>query len=113
MSVIPFKPVGSVIIVIPHDNAPAETASGIVLADVTYDPSTSGTIVAVGDRFCCASCEGERDAEFAIGERVLFGRGAGAEIDGSPLGLPGERFLLLRESEILAVLAPDAVCEVV
>jgi co-chaperonin GroES (HSP10) len=113
MNVIPFKPIGSVVIVIPHASAKPETESGIVLADVTYDAETSGTVIAVGNRFCCESCEGERAGEFQIGDRVLFGRGAGAEVDGRSVGVPGETFLLLRESEILAILAPDAVCEVV
>jgi co-chaperonin GroES (HSP10) len=113
MSVIPFKPIGSVVVVISHASAQPETASGIILADVTYDADTSGTVIAVGNRFCCESCEQDREAPFAIGDRVLFGRGAGSEIDGAAVGVPGDTFLLLREAEILAVLAPDAVCEVV
>jgi co-chaperonin GroES (HSP10) len=113
MSVIPFQPIGAVVIVLPADSTPETTASGIQLADVTYDPSTSGTIVAVGDGFCCAACASAREVSYRVGDRVLFGRGAGAEIDGSPFGLPGERFLLLQEAELLAILTPDAVCEVV
>ena len=113
MRVIPFKPIGSVVVVIPHDPPPVETSSGIVLADVQYDVSTSGTIIAVGDRFCCVACEGERPVEYAIGDRVLFGRGAGSEVDGAPFGLAGETFLLLREADILAVVNSETVCEVV
>lgn len=113
MNVIPFHPLGDVVIVLPQVSAPLITASGIQLADVTYDPATSGTIVAVGDGFRCAACGTVRPMALSVGDRVVFSRGAGAEIDGSPFGLPGERFLLLREAELLAVLAPDAVCEVV
>lgn len=113
MSVIPLQPIGDVVIVLPESPAVPSTASGIVLADVQYDPSTSGTIVAVGSHFCCAICAARRETPYAVGDRVVFGRGAGAEIDGASLGVPGETFLLLREPEILAVLAAEAVCEVV
>lgn len=113
MSVIPFRPVGSVVVVIPHQTAQTETASGIVLADVYHDAETSGTIVAVGNQFCCEACEQTREVSYQIGDRVLFTRGAGCEVDGAPLGVPGERFLLLREAELLAVLEPAAMCEVV
>lgn len=113
MRVIPFQPIGDVVIVLPDAPATPETASGIVLADVTYAPSTSGTIVAVGSHFCCPSCDVDRETPYAIGDRVVFGRGAGADIDGASVGVPGETFLLLREGEILAVVAAEAVCEVV
>lgn len=111
--VIPFQPIGAVVVVIPHATAKPETASGIILADTSYDPDTSGTVVAVGSFFCCASCEIERETPFAIGDRVLFGRGAGSALDGGAFGLVGEPFLLLQEAEILAVLDPAVVCEVV
>jgi co-chaperonin GroES (HSP10) len=113
MSVIPFVPIGPVVVVLPHASAPTETASGIVLADVDYDPATSGTVIAVGSQFCCASCAAERDSPFAIGDRVLFGRGAGSEVDGAAFGVVGDTFLLMREDEILAVLDEAALCEVV
>lgn len=113
MSVIPFKPLGAVVIVIPHANAPERTPSGIQIADVYDDAETSGTIVAVGSGFCCAHCEAQRDVPYAVGDRVLFTRGAGVDVDGGPLGLTGERFVLLQESELLAVVDPAAVCEVV
>ena len=113
MSVIPFQPIGATVIVIPAQSQRPETESGIVLADVEYNPETSGTVVAVGSQFRCAACECEREAPFAIGDRVLFGRGAGMDIDGAPFNLRGETFVLLQEAEILAVLDETAVCEVV
>jgi co-chaperonin GroES (HSP10) len=113
MSVIPFQPIGDVVIVLPEAPARPETDSGIVLADVHYDPSTSGTVVAIGSHFSCPTCEIARDRPFAIGDRVVFGRGAGAEIDGASVGVPGETFLLLREAEVLAIVTAEAVCEVV
>lgn len=111
--VIPFQPVGSVVVVTPHKTPPKSTPSGIVLADVGHDTETSGTVIAVGSYFCCPACDSEREAPFAIGDRVLFGRGAGSEIDGAPFGLLGESFLLIQESEILAVLDAAVLCEVV
>lgn len=113
MSVIPFQPVGPVVVVVPHPNQPLSTASGIQLADVYHDAETSGTIIAVGSAFYCEACGQTRPTPYAVGQRVLFGRGAGQEIDGQPFGLIGERFLLIQESELLAVLEEDAVCEVV
>lgn len=113
MNVIPFRPVGSVVVVLPHKSAQPETASGIILADVHHDVETSGTVIAVGSAFMCHSCECEREDPVKVGDRVLFGRGAGSEIDGSPFGLVGESFLLLQEAELLAVLAADVEVEVV
>lgn len=111
--VIPFQPLGSVVVVIPHATEQPATESGIQLADVYYTPETSGTVIAVGSAFCCHACEGARDAPVQIGDRVLFGRGAGSVISGEPFGLPAETFLLVQEAEILAVLNPATVGEVV
>lgn len=108
--VIPFKPKGATVVVLPAKSKRPETASGIVLADVEYDPETSGTVIAVGEHFYCRGCGEDREVPFAIGDRVCFTRGAGAIIDGSALGRDGETFLLLQEDEILAVL--DATTEV-
>lgn len=113
MNVIPFIPVGPVVVVLPHKNAQPQTVSGIVLADVHHDAETSGTIIAVGSAFLCASCAKGRETPYAVGDRVVFDRGAGLEIDGAPLGLPGETFLLLQEKELWAVLDEAALCEVV
>jgi co-chaperonin GroES (HSP10) len=112
-AVVPFQPLGSTVVVLPHANTPTQTASGIVLADVYHDAETSGTVIAVGSAFCCEVCEHDRPDPVKVGDRVLFDRGAGMEIDGAPLGLPGDKFLLLQERELLAVLNADAECEVV
>lgn len=112
MSVIPLQPIGAVVVVIPHASAKPETPSGIILADVQHDVETSGTVVAVGSGFLCAGCACEREDPVNIGDRVLFGRGSGSEIDGAPLGLVGETFLLLQETELLAVLAAEVEAEV-
>lgn len=112
-AIVPFQPLGSTVVVIPHPNAPTQTASGIVLADVYHDAETSGTVIAVGSAFCCEGCEQARPDPVKIGDRVLFDRGAGMEIDGAPLGCCGDKFLLLQERELLAVLHPTAVGEVV
>lgn len=111
--VIPFQPIGSVVVVLPHPPEPEQTASGIQIADVYEDVATSGTVIAVGTAFCCHACEGTREVPYRVGDRVLFGRGAGSEVSGDPFGLPGESFLLLQEAELMAVLNPAVACEVV
>lgn len=112
-TLLPFKPLGSVVIVVPHRNAPLASESGIQLADVTYEPETSGTIVAIGDGFRCACCEQAREVAVKVGDRVVFGREAGQAVDAEPLGFPGQTFVLLQESELWAVVDEAAVCEVV
>ncbi|MEM0998981.1 MAG: co-chaperone GroES [Bacteroidota bacterium] len=74
--------------------APAEekTASGIIIPDTAKEKPQRGTVVAVGP--------GKKDepTTVKIGDTVLYGKYAGTEIP-----IDGGDYLIMRESDILAV----------
>lgn len=79
---------------------PAETVSagGIVIPDKAAEKPTQGEVVAVGQG---AQLENGELRPLAVkeGDRVLFGQYAGTEIK-----LAGETYLIVKESDILAVM---------
>lgn len=77
--------------------AEEKTAGGIVLPDTAKEKPTEGRIVATGDGRL--TNDGERVApSVKVGDRVLFGSYSGTEIKAE-----GKEYLILDESEILAV----------
>ncbi|MFS1511308.1 co-chaperone GroES [Chengkuizengella sp. SCS-71B] len=74
------------------------TASGIVLPDSAKEKPQEGKIVAVGSG---TLKDGERiPLEVKAGDMVLFSKYAGTEVK-----YDGQELLIMRESDILAVLA--------
>jgi chaperonin GroES len=74
-----------------------KTASGIVLPDSAKEKPQEGRIVAVGTGRVTDS--GERVAlEVSEGDRIIFSKFAGTEVK-----YDGNEYLILRESDILAV----------
>lgn len=73
-----------------------KTAGGIVLPDTAKEKPQKGEVIAVGPGKLLDS--GERvGMSLKVGDRVLFGKYAGAEIK-----IHGEEYSIMRESEILA-----------
>src|SRR6478609_4179127 len=74
------------------------TASGIVLPDTAKEKPQEGKVVAVG---AGALKDGVRvPLEVSEGDRIIFSKYAGTEVK-----FEGRELLILRESDILAVLA--------
>jgi chaperonin GroES len=74
-----------------------KTASGIVLPDSAKEKPQEGKVVAVGTGRVLES--GERVAlEVSVGDRIIFSKYAGTEVK-----YQGTEYLILRESDILAV----------
>jgi chaperonin GroES len=74
------------------------TVSGIVLPDTAKEKPQEGTVVAVGPGRL--NEQGKRVAlEIKTGDTVLYARYAGSEIK-----IAGEDLLILRETDVLAVL---------
>ena len=69
------------------------TASGIIIPDSAKEKPLKGTVIAVGN--------GTKDEEMVLkeGDRVLYGKFAGTEID-----VDGEKVLVMRQNEVLAVI---------
>ncbi len=76
--------------------APAEekTAGGIIIPDTAKEKPLQGEVLAVGN--------GTKDEEMVLkaGDTVLYGKYAGTEIEHK-----GEKYLIMRQSDVLAVLA--------
>ena len=84
-------------VVVQRFEAEEKTAGGIVLPDSAREKPQQGTIVAVGPGKLLDS--GERgELSVKVGDRVFYGKYAGTEVD-----INGDEFVILRESDILAV----------
>lgn len=87
-----IKPLADRVLVKP--TAPEEkTASGIIIPDSAKEKPLKGSVVAVGN--------GTKDEEMVVktGDNVLYGKYAGTEID-----FDGEKYLIMRQSDILAII---------
>ena len=86
-----IKPLADRVLVKP---APAEEKiGGIIIPDTAKEKPLRGEIVAAGN--------GTKDEvmELKAGDVVLYGKYSGTEID-----LEGEKFLIMRQSDVLAVI---------
>ncbi|WP_042357624.1 co-chaperone GroES [Bacillus rubiinfantis] len=74
-----------------------KTASGIVLPDSAKEKPQEGKVVAVGSGRVLDN--GERVAlDVSVGDRIIFSKYSGTEVK-----YQGTEYLILRESDILAV----------
>lgn len=69
------------------------TASGIIIPDSAKEKPLKGTVLAVGN--------GTKDEEMILkeGDNVLYGKYAGTEVE-----IDGEKVLIMRQNEVLAVI---------
>ena len=88
-----IKPLADRVLIEP---APAETKTvgGIIIPDTAKEKPLQGTIVAVG--------KGTKDEEMVLkeGDTVLYGKYAGTELE-----FEGKKYLIMRLSDVVAVLA--------
>jgi chaperonin GroES len=92
-----IRPVGDRVVVKPSGKEEV-TKSGIVIPDTAKEKPQEGEVIAVGAGKLLDS--GERGAmEVKVGDKVLFAKYGGTEFK-----LDGEDLLVLRESDILAIL---------
>lgn len=86
-----IKPLADRVLVKP---APAEEkVGGIIIPDTAKEKPLRGQIVAAGN--------GTKDEQMVVkeGDTVLYGKYAGTELE-----LDGEKFLIMRQSDVLAVI---------
>jgi chaperonin GroES len=92
MAQVKIKPLADRVLV---EAAAAEdkTAGGIIIPDTAKEKPQKGTVVAVGP--------GKKDEPMTVkvGDSVLYGKYAGTEIT-----VDGENYLIMRESDIVAVI---------
>jgi chaperonin GroES len=71
---------------------------GLYIPDTAKEKPSQGEVVAVGPGKI--SDDGKRlDMDVKVGEKVLYGKYSGTDVT-----LDGEEFLILRESDVLAVI---------
>jgi chaperonin GroES len=91
MSDLKIKPLADRVLI---EAAPAEekTAGGIYIPDTAKEKPQQGKVVAVGN--------GTKDITLtvSVGDEVLYGKYAGTE-----LNVEGKDYLMMRESDILAI----------
>ena len=86
-----IKPLADRVLVVP---APAEEKiGGIIIPDTAKEKPLRGVVKAVG--------QGTKDEQMVLkeGDEVLYGKYAGTELE-----LEGEKFLIMRQSDVLAVI---------
>lgn len=74
-------------------DAETKTASGLVIPDTAKEKPQRGTVVAVGDG------KKEEPITVKVGDEVLYGKYAGTEIT-----YEGKEYLIMRESDIYAII---------
>jgi len=92
-----LKPLGDRLIVRAIDEEET-TASGLVLPDTAKEKPQKGTVVAVGDGRWDDEGENRIPLDVKDGDVVLYSKYGGTEIK-----VDGEDLLVLRESDVLAV----------
>jgi len=87
-----IKPLADRVLILP---APAETKTvgGIIIPDSAKEKPLRGTVVAVGN--------GTKDEPMILKEKdiVLYGKYSGTELE-----LDNEKYLIMRQSDVLAIL---------
>ena len=77
----------------------SKTAGGIIIPDTAKEKPSEGEVVAVGPG--ARDDKGELIAlEVKTGDRILFGKWSGTEIT-----VDGEELLIMKESDIMGILA--------
>ena len=87
-----IKPLADRVLVLP---APAEEKiGGIIIPDTAKEKPLRGIVKAAG--------KGTKDEEMLLkeGDQVLYGKYAGTELE-----FDGEKYLIMRQSDVLAVIA--------
>lgn len=87
-----IKPLADRVLIVP---APAETKTvgGIIIPDTAKEKPLQGEVVAVGN--------GTKDEVMVlkVGDQVLYGKYAGTEVE-----YEGTKYLIMRQSDVVAVL---------
>ena len=86
-----IKPLSDRVLIKPAE-AEVKTAGGIIIPDSAKEKPLKGTVIATG--------KGTKDEEMVVkaGDTVLYGKYAGTELEAD-----GEKYLMMRQSDILAV----------
>ena len=87
-----IKPLADRVLILPMA-AEEKTIGGIIIPDTAKEKPLQGKVVAVGN--------GTKDEEMVIAvvDQVLYGKYSGTELE-----FEGEKYLIMRQSDVLAIL---------
>lgn len=87
-----IKPLADRVLILPMA-AEEKTIGGIIIPDTAKEKPLQGKVIAVG--------AGTKDEEMviAVGDQVLYGKYSGTELE-----FEGEKYLIMRQSDVLAIL---------
>ena len=87
-----IKPLADRVLILPMA-AEEKTIGGIIIPDTAKEKPLQGKVVAVGN--------GTQDEKMviAVGDQVLYGKYSGTELE-----YEGEKYLIMRQSDVLAIL---------
>ena len=97
MSKINLNPLADRVVIQPKE-AEEKTSGGIFLPDTVKEKPVEGTIVAAGPGKVADNGELVK-MDVKVGDKVLYGKYSGTEVT-----LGGEEYLIMRESDIFAVI---------
>ena len=89
---VKIKPLSDRVLVSPAE-AEQKTAAGIIIPDTAKEKPQKGTVIAAGP--------GKKDEPMTVkaGDTVLYGKYSGTELQ-----LDGETYLIMKESDIYAII---------
>ncbi|MBR3884222.1 MAG: co-chaperone GroES [Bacteroidaceae bacterium] len=87
-----IKPLADRVLIVPMA-AEEKTIGGIIIPDTAKEKPLQGKVVAVGNG------TKEEEMVIAVGDQVLYGKYSGTELE-----FEGEKYLIMRQSDVLAVL---------
>ncbi len=87
-----IKPLADRVVVLPAE-AEVKTVGGIIIPDTAKEKPQKGTVVAAGP--------GKKDEPMTVkvGDTILYGKYSGTEVQ-----LDGENYLIMKESDIYAII---------
>jgi chaperonin GroES len=95
---VQVKPLADRVVVKPLDES-EQMRGGLYIPDTAKEKPSQGEVVAVGPGKL--SDEGTRlELDVKVGDKVLYGKYSGTDVT-----LDGEEYLILRESDILAIVS--------
>ena len=80
-------------VIIKQEEAETTTASGIIIPDNAQEKPQKGSVIA------CGKGTNDNPITVKVGDNILYGKYAGTE-----LNYEGEDYLIMRESDILAII---------
>jgi len=92
-----IRPLEDRVVVEPFE-AEQRTAGGIVLPDSAREKPQQGKVIAVGPGKLLEKSGERGQMSLKVGDQVFYGKYSGTEIE-----IDGEEYVILRESDVLAV----------